>query len=108
MPGLQALAPSVRLLHEVGLDAVSARILDRADQVRERAQRSGWTVIGSTRPSDRSGIVPLIKPGVDPDSFVSAARERGVALACRRGCVRVSAHIYNDESDLDRLSEVLS
>ena len=108
MPGLQALAASLRLFHEVGPKAVSDRILDRAEHVREAARSAGWRVYGSDRPDDFSGIVPLTKEGVDPDVFARSARDRGVALACRRGRVRISPHVYNNADDLDRLREALS
>jgi cysteine desulfurase / selenocysteine lyase len=108
MPGLQALAASLRLFHEIGPKAVSDRILDRAEQVREVARSAGWKVYGSERPDDLSGIVPLTKEGVDPDGFARTARDRGIALACRRGRVRISPHVYNNADDLDRLREALS
>jgi cysteine desulfurase / selenocysteine lyase len=107
MPGLQALGASLELLLEIGLEAVSNRILDRAEAVRELAVAAGWRVFGSTRPADHSGIVALEQDGVDPDRFARAARGQGVALASRRGHVRVSPHIYNNADDLARLAEVL-
>ena len=108
MPGLQALAASVRLFHELGPKLVSERILDRAEAVREIARSAGWTVFGSNRPQDQSGIVPLTKDGVDPDAFARSARDRGIALACRRGRVRISPHIYNNMDDMERLQEALT
>ncbi|HWE38745.1 MAG TPA: aminotransferase class V-fold PLP-dependent enzyme [Isosphaeraceae bacterium] len=107
MPGLQAFGASVSLFLELGPEAVSRRILDRADAVREVARSAGWTVLGSDRPEDRSSIVPLHHTGTDPDAFVRHARTRGVALACRRGRVRVSPHLYNNDDDLARLADVL-
>ena len=107
MPGLQCFGASLELLAEVGRDEVSARILDRAERVREIAKKAGWSVVGSARPEDLSGIVALEKTGVDPERFAMNARTKGVAIACRRGKVRVSPHIYNNADDLDRLAEVL-
>lgn len=107
MPGLQAFRASLELLEEIGAEEVSARILDRAEAVRERAQSAGWRIHGSSRPEDRSGIVVLEREGVDPEATARAFRERGIALSARRGRLRVSAHIYNNEDDLDRLSEAL-
>lgn len=107
MPGLQAFSASVGLLLEIGLPAVSERILDRAEAVRERARRAGWSLAGSNRPEDRSGIVALTRDGTDPDALVRQARAQGVALACRRGRLRISPHVYNNADDLDRLAEVL-
>lgn len=108
MPGLQALAASIRLLIEIGPQVVSERILDRAQAVREIAKSAGWTVFGSDQAEDQSGIVPLTKDGVDPDMFVRSAKKQGIALACRRARVRFSPHIYNNADDLARLQEALS
>jgi selenocysteine lyase/cysteine desulfurase len=107
MPGLQALAASVRLLLEIGPEAVSARILERAQAVRERARAAGWQVYGSNRPEDLSGIVALTRAGVDPDRAARSLRDRGVAVASRRGRLRVSPHVYNNDDDLRRLEEGL-
>ena len=108
MPGLQAFAASVSLFHEIGPELISERILDRAEAVREAARSSGWSIHGSSRPADLSGIVCLEKDGVDPDAFVRQAREQRFAIACRRGRVRISPHVYNDANDIDRLRRVLS
>jgi selenocysteine lyase/cysteine desulfurase len=107
MPGLQALGASLGLLLEIGPEAISRRILERAEAVRALARASGWQVFGSGRPEDRSGIVALTRPGVDTDRAARTLRERGVALASRRGRLRVSPHVYNNEDDLQRLAEGL-
>lgn len=107
MAPLQAFAESVGLFLEVGPELASRRILERAEAVRAIARSSGWAVHGSTRPGDLAGIVALEKPGVDPDAFVGLCRGRRVALACRRGRVRISPHLYNNEDDLGRLAEAL-
>ena len=107
MPGLQAFGASVGLLLEVGPAAVSHRILDRAEAVRDVARSAGWSVYGSTRLDDLSGIVALEKPGTDPNAVVRTLRTRGVAAACRRGRLRFSPHIYNNDEDLERLREAL-
>jgi selenocysteine lyase/cysteine desulfurase len=108
VPGIQALGGSLELLTEIGPDRVSARILDRADSVREIARRAGWSIVGSQRPEDVSGIVALEAEGIDTASVVRKARERGVVLAHRRGRVRVSPHVYNNDDDLGRLAEALA
>jgi cysteine desulfurase / selenocysteine lyase len=103
MPGQQAFAASVALLLEIGPEAVSARILDRAEAVLGVARSAGWSPVGSTRPGDVSGIVAVEKAAVDPNAVVRSLRASGVAAACRRGRLRFSPHVYNNEEDLDRL-----
>ena len=107
MPGLQALGASIELLLEIGPEVASRRILERATAVRTLAVEAGWRVYGSDRPEDQSGIVALERPGVDPSQVVASLRARGVAVAFRRGRLRVTAHVYNDEEDLRRLADGL-
>lgn len=108
MPGLQAFGASLGLVLELGIQTVSERILDRARAAREIARRAGWEVYGSDRAEDQSSIVVIEKPGVEPNAFVRSLKNRGVALACRRGRVRISPHVYNDDDDLSRLEGELA
>jgi cysteine desulfurase/selenocysteine lyase len=107
MPGLLAFGVSLGLLLELGPDVVSARILDRAEAVRALALAAGWRLAGSSRPEDRSGIVALERDDIDPDTFARGLRSRGIALASRRGRIRISPHVYNNADDLDRLASAL-
>ena len=103
MPGLLAFGASLGIFLELGPEAVSKRILDRADALRETAVSAGWRLYGSGRPADQSAIVVLEKPGVDPDRAAGELRRRGVVASCRRGRLRFSPHFYNDSDDMERL-----
>jgi len=107
MPSLQAFGASLELLLELGPEVVSRRILAQAETVRELARKHGWTVAGSPNPSEQAGIVAIEKPGTSPDAAVLRGRELGVVLSSRRGRLRVSPHVYNNNEDFDRLSELL-
>ena len=107
MPGLQGFSSSVGLFLELGPKAISERILERAEAVRELARSAGWTVFGSDSPGDKAGIVALEKPDHSPDEFARVGRARGIAISSRRGRLRISPHVYNDQDDLDRLAELL-
>jgi selenocysteine lyase/cysteine desulfurase len=107
MPGIQALGASLGLIHEIGPDAVSRRILERAASAREQARRAGWRLSGSTRSQDHSGIVAIEHEDVPAHEAAKALRARGVALCARRGRLRISPHIYNNDDDLNRLREAL-
>jgi cysteine desulfurase/selenocysteine lyase len=109
MPGLLAFGASLELICEWGPDAVALRIADRAERVRELAASAGWSVYGSPRPADRSAIVVLEREGVDPaKAAVELRRCHGIVAACRRGRLRISPHVYNNDSDLERLRAGLS
>jgi selenocysteine lyase/cysteine desulfurase len=108
MPGLQALTASLEMLLEIGPQRVSARILDRARAVREVAASAGWRVTGSPRPGDLSGIVAIEHDDVPAHDASQMLRQQGVVVSARRGRLRISPHVYNDDVDLDRLRIALS
>ncbi len=108
MPGLLAFGASLELFLELGKGAVSDRIMDRADAVREVAVACGFSLFGSTRPADRSAIVVLEKPGTQALQAAAGLRRRGVVAACRRGRLRLSPHLYNNSDDLERLRDGLN
>jgi cysteine desulfurase/selenocysteine lyase len=108
MAGLLSFGASVGLFLELGPAAVSRRILDRAEAIRTLATRVGWTVYGSPREADRSAIVVLEHPGVDPDKAARALRGQGIVVCSRRGRLRVSPHLYNNDEDLERLRDGLA
>jgi cysteine desulfurase/selenocysteine lyase len=107
MSGLQALGASVNMVLEIGPDVVSRRILERAASVRELAARAGWRVTGSKRPEDLSGIVAIEHDDVSPQHAAKALRQQGIAVCARRGKLRVSPHVYNNDEDLERLRTAL-
>jgi len=108
MPGLQAFGASFSLLRELGPATVSERILDRAAAVRELATSSGWRPVASQRPEDLSGIVPLEHEAMDATDAAKLLKHRGIAASARRGKLRFSPHVYNNEDDMDRLREALA
>jgi selenocysteine lyase/cysteine desulfurase len=107
MAGLQALGASLGLLREIGMDLVSRRVLDRASAARELAARADWRVTGWLRLEDCAGIVALEHDLVPAEQAAHALRERGIAVCARRGKLRISPHIYNNNDDLERLFDAL-
>lgn len=112
MAGMLALGASLDLLLELDLELVSAAILEITDQACERLREIGATIVSDRRPEhrggqQRSGIVAFELPGHDPLAAKKHCLSRQVVLSCRAGRLRISPHAYNNEEDLDRLTEAL-
>ena len=112
MPGMIALGESLRLLLELGMEHVSAAILDITDQACERLTASGARIVSDRRPNhragrQRSGIVAFELPGRDSLAVKKHCLMQKVVLSCRAGRLRISPHGYNNEEDLDRLIEAI-
>lgn len=106
--GAAALTAAIDMLEDVGLDVVEARVLELAEYVEGRAREAGIPVLSPREaPEERSGIVVLGTPGKDPEAVTRRAARAGVIVTSRGGGIRVAAHAYNTEEELDRLVELL-
>lgn len=85
--------PALELFAELGVDAVGAHDLALADRLR------AGLGLGST-PS------PVVV--VDVAGAEERLRRAGVAASVRAGRVRLGFHLYNDESDVDAVLDLLS
>jgi selenocysteine lyase/cysteine desulfurase len=84
--------PALELIEQIGIDAIYAHNLGLANRF-----RAG---IGA-EPSD-SAIVCADFPGA-----ADRLQRAGIIAAVRGGLLRTSWHLYNDESDVDRVLEVI-
>jgi selenocysteine lyase/cysteine desulfurase len=106
--GIAALGASLELLLDIGIAAVSQRVLELTDYLCDRAAAAGFEVFSSRRPGDRSAIVSLSAPGAEPRALVRRCREDGIVINHRAGRLRVSPHCYNSREEIDRLVALLS
>lgn len=107
LPGLTALGESLALLLDLGIAAVAERVLHLTDELVARAEAVGCEVYSARDGGERSGIVALNVPGVDPKLVMARCREAGVVVNVRVGRVRVSPHCYNTVEEVGRLVDVL-
>jgi len=105
--GIMGLGASLELLLEIGIPAIAAQVLELTDYLCAAAVGTGLEVFSSRRSGDKSGIVSLTVPGVEPRRLVSRCRDHGIVVAHRGGRLRVSPHCYNTRAEIDRLLEVL-
>ncbi len=107
MPGFLALGASIDLLARLGIENLAAAILDITDNACSQLVDLGATICSPRNSDERSGIVSFELPGHDSNLVRKHCLEQGVALNCRSGRLRISAHAYNDEHDLGRLVAAL-
>lgn len=107
MAGFIGLGASIRLLLSLGIDNIAAAILDFNSTACEQLSEIGATIHSPHSDENCSGIVSFELPGCDPQQLRKHCLANGVALNCRSGRLRLSAHAYNNQADLDRLLSVL-
>ena len=107
MGGFIAYGESMKLLYELGVENIAASILDFTDSLAETLRRYDAHIFSPWEPDQRSGIVSFELPGRDSDAVRKHCLKNNVALNCRGGRLRISAHAYNNEQDLERLCQAI-
>jgi selenocysteine lyase/cysteine desulfurase len=99
---LYAMEASLDLILQVGPEVIERRVLDLAAQTRAMLNELGATTIASVSP-----IVAARFKAHDVSALARALKEQRVLVAARRGHLRVSPHLYNNEQDLEVLHHAL-
>jgi selenocysteine lyase/cysteine desulfurase len=103
MPGFIGLSASLDLLMSLGTANLAAAILEYTDTVCTELSKIGAAIHSPREGGERSGIVSFEMPGRDPQELRKSCLAQGIALNCRAGRLRLSAHAYNNGEDLERL-----
>lgn len=100
------LSESIDLLLEVGVAAIQARIDALLEPLRHwLASAPGVELLSPLDPDHRSGIVSFRTPALEYTfERLSLA---GIRCSLREGAIRIGAHLYNREVDVERTLEVL-
>lgn len=107
MAGFLALGASLELLKNLGTENVAASILDITDRLADELTNLGAIVSSPRTPKASSGILSIELPSYNPMAVRKHCLNQGVAVACRAGRLRVSAHAYNNEDDIAKLLDAL-
>ena len=106
--GIVALGGSLELLLEAGAERIEPRVLDLTGRAAHGLADLGFEIVSSRAPGETSSIITAVPPGGrDAAELTKALNEKDVVVAARAGRLRISPHLYNTESEIDRCLEVL-
>lgn len=102
-PCLYAMDAALSEFLETGPEVIEQRVLGLAALLEERLRELGQvTVLHRDSP-----IVAARFEGLDPAILVQRLKEKRILASARHGCLRLSVHFYNDESDIATLIDIL-
>lgn len=100
---LVALDAALTLHDAVGLEVTLAHDVRLQLHLRAELRKRGFTPTTPDDPATLSGICVVPVEGAPLDVVRALLREAKVATTARGGGVRISTHVYNDETDVERL-----
>jgi cysteine desulfurase/selenocysteine lyase len=99
---LYAMEASIDLILEIGPEPIEQRVLELAAAARDILRELGASVA-----DNRSPIVAARFENRDVSALARALKEQRVLVAARRGHLRVSPHLYNNEQDMEIFERAL-
>jgi selenocysteine lyase/cysteine desulfurase len=107
--GQTALATSLELIEEVGINTIEEHTRELAELLyRELQRRSSFRLVSSPDPAHRTAIVVFTRGTHEQDAaLVKQLEAQNIIVALRPLGVRVSPHFYNTEADIARLVDAL-
>ena len=109
MLGIHALSASLSLFEELGLEQISARVLENTGHLLALLDECpGIEVPGPRTPERLSGIVSPRIPGRYAQTLQARLYEAGILCAARGGRLRFSPHFYTPQRQLDQTAACLT
>lgn len=108
LAGIYALGAAIELIQEIGLEAITGRILMLGDRLVAGLRDKGYRVFSSRAAGEGSGIVAFFSDRHDHERIQQHLQtERRIVISERCGRLRASPHFYNTESEIDQLIDAL-
>ncbi len=107
--GIAALGQSLRLIEEIGIERIEARIHDLTNSVVHEVERRGFRVESPRGPGEWSGILLFAPPpgGPTAEELVATMHGERITINAREGCIHMGIHFYNTRAQIDRVLAVL-
>lgn len=106
--GMFGLAERLAQLDELGVDWVENRILDLNQRVIEGAKQKGLKPVYQFEWARRSGIALIQRDGVAAPEMLAMLNANQIFASVRNGSIRVAAHYYNTEAEIDQIIAVMA
>jgi selenocysteine lyase/cysteine desulfurase len=106
VPNIYAALAGIKLIQSVGLDRIESHIREITGAIKEGAMRRGFNLVSPVDPSRHGALITLRSHNVG--LLVKWLEKDGVIVSSRDDNLRISPHIYNNLSDVDKLMDCLT
>lgn len=105
VPNIYAGLAGMKLIQRVGLPTIEKGISEVTSAIKEGAMQRGYNLVSPVDPAAHGALITLRSHKVD--MLVKRLKEEDIITSSRDENLRISAHFYNDQRDVDRLMDAL-
>ena len=107
--GIAALNESLKLIEEIGIERIEARIYELTQYIAIEVSKRGFRIESPREDKAWSGILLFAPPPNAPSAveLVSAMHRQRITINAREGCIHMGVHFYNTRADIDRMLGVI-
>jgi len=106
VPSIYAGIAGMKLIQSIGPERIEAHLREITGAIKEGAMRRGFNLVTPVDPAQHGALITLRSHKVD--MLVKRLEEDGVVTSSRDDNLRLSPHIYNNLSDVDKLMDCLT
>ncbi len=99
---IYGLGESLKLMLDVGIAAIEARVRNLAALLRTGLEAVGFEVVTPAEPDRSAGIITCRRPGACPASIHAWLKSAGMVCSLRENMLRIAPHFYNTEDEVAR------
>lgn len=107
---LAGLDAACEVILKLGIENIGRRIFEQSKVLETKLVAAGIKILSyrdnlEFEESANTGIISIEMD--DPEAAEESLREKGIFVSARRGSIRLSVHYFNNESDFNRLLDII-
>jgi selenocysteine lyase/cysteine desulfurase len=106
VPNIYAGVAGIKLIQAIGVEKIEAHLHDLTGAIKEGAMRRGFNLVSPVDPARHGALITLRSHKVD--LLVKRLEASGIITSSRDNNLRISPHIYNNLTDVNRLLDCLT
>jgi len=105
VPNLYAVEAGLNLILEIGLKNIRRHVAELNERLKSGINDIGGKLMSPKDPEKHGAMITVAS--TDEYALVAALAERNIVVSCRDGNLRISAHFYNNDADIDAVITAL-
>lgn len=106
VPNLYAVEAGLKMVLEIGVQNIRSHVAALNERLKKGIQNIGGKLMSPMDPDKHGAMITVAS--TDEYALVAALGDAGIIASCRDGNVRLSAHFYNNNDDVDAVIAALA